>query len=88
MEGIASKISWLMLSRWSVGAYGSLVNVNAMIPAPTKLPNGSTVTQPFEATPVYDPTWHNLNLNWGLLLLHTAVYLTVTFWLQKRKDIF
>lgn len=29
MEGIASKISWLMLSRWSIGAYGALVNVNA-----------------------------------------------------------
>ena len=88
MEGIASKVSWLMLSRWSVGAYGSLVNVNAMIPAPTKFPNGTTLPQPFEATPVYDPTWHNLNLNFGLLLLHTSVYLTVTFWLQKRKDIF
>jgi ABC-type multidrug transport system permease subunit len=34
MEGIASKLSWLMLSRWSVGAYGSLVNINAMVPDP------------------------------------------------------
>ena len=32
MEGLASTFSWLMLSRWSVGAYGSLVNVNAMVP--------------------------------------------------------
>jgi ABC-type multidrug transport system ATPase subunit/ABC-type multidrug transport system permease subunit len=88
MEGIAKYFSWMMLSRWSVGAYGSLVNVNAMVPAPTKLPDGTTITQPFEVTPVYDLTWHNLNVNWGVLLLHTTVYLVVTWCLQKRKDIF
>lgn len=87
MEGVASKFSWLMLSRWSVGAYGSLVNVNAMVPAPTRLPDGSTLPQPFEPTPVYDPTWHNLSLNWGILCVHIFVYLMLTLWLQKRKDI-
>jgi ABC-type multidrug transport system ATPase subunit/pSer/pThr/pTyr-binding forkhead associated (FHA) protein len=86
-EGIASKFSWLMLSRWSVGAYGSLVNVNAMVPAPTTLPDGSTVPQAFEPTPVYDPTWHNLSLNWAILGVHILVYLMLTLWLQKRKDI-
>jgi ABC-type multidrug transport system ATPase subunit/pSer/pThr/pTyr-binding forkhead associated (FHA) protein/ABC-type multidrug transport system permease subunit len=88
MEGAASYISWLMLSRWSVGAYGALVNVNAMVPAATQLPDGSTVPQPFEPTAVYDPTWGNLGLNWGILCLHAAVYLGVTWWMQKRKDIF
>jgi len=87
MEGAASKFSWLMLSRWSVGAYGSLVNVNAMVPAATKLPDGSTLSQPFEPTPVYDPTWGNLSLNWGILCVHILVYLMLTLWLQKRKDI-
>lgn len=88
MEGAASYISWLMLSRWSVGAYGALVNVNAMVPEPTKLPDGSTIPLPFEATAVYEPTWGNLILNWGILCLHTAIYLAVTWWVQKRKDIF
>ena len=87
MEGAASKFSWLMLSRWSVGAYGSLVNVNAMVPAPTTLPDGSILPQPFEPTPVYDPTWENLGLNWGILCVHIFVYLMLTLWLQKRKDI-
>ncbi|MBD2205816.1 ATP-binding cassette domain-containing protein [Calothrix sp. FACHB-1219] len=81
-------LSWLMLSRWSVGAYGALVNVNGLVPEPTKLPDGSTVPQPFEPTAVYEATWGNLHLNWGFLLLHAAIYLTITFWLQKRKDIF
>lgn len=87
MEGAASKFSWLMLSRWSVGAYGSLVNVNAMVPVATTLPDGSTLPQPFEPTPVYDPTWENLGLNWGILCVHIFVYLMLTLWLQKRKDI-
>jgi ABC-type multidrug transport system ATPase subunit len=87
MEGAASKFSWLMLSRWSVGAYGSLVNVNGMVPALTTLPDGSTLPQPFEPTPVYDPTWENLSLNWAILCVHIFVYLMLTLWLQKRKDI-
>ncbi|XZO03097.1 MAG: FHA domain-containing protein [Microcoleus sp.] len=87
MEGAASKFSWLMLSRWSVGAYGSLVNVNAMVPAATKLPDGSTLPQPFEPTPVYDPTWENLSLNWGILCVHILVYLILTVCLQKWKHI-
>jgi ABC-type multidrug transport system ATPase subunit/pSer/pThr/pTyr-binding forkhead associated (FHA) protein len=88
MDGFTSKLSWLMLSRWSVGAYGTLVNINAMVPEPTKLPDGSMIPLPFEKTAVYDPTWHNLTLNWGMLCLHAAIYLIVTFWVQKRKDVF
>lgn len=88
MDGIASKLSWLMLSRWSVGAYGALVNINAMVPKPTYLPNGTLLPLPFDKTPVYDATWQNLGLNWGILLLHALIYLTVTFWIQKRKDVF
>ncbi|HLO52482.1 MAG TPA: FHA domain-containing protein [Kamptonema sp.] len=87
MEGAASKFSWLMLSRWSVGAYGSLVNVNAMVPEAKKLPDGSTIPLPFEPTSVYDATWENLAVNWGALCLHILIYLGLTLWLQKRKDI-
>ncbi|MEA5576527.1 ATP-binding cassette domain-containing protein [Anabaena sp. UHCC 0451] len=88
-EGVVSKlISWLTISRWSVGAYGTILNVNALVPEAIKLPDGSLVPQPFEPTSVYDPTWGNLSLNWGVLLLHATVYLLITLGLQKRKDIF
>lgn len=60
IEGIANTLSWLMISRWSAGAYGSLVNTNQ----------------------------DNLSLDWMILGLHTVAYLTATFWIQKRKDIF
>ncbi len=53
-----------------------------------RLANGSIVPQPFEVTSVYDATWSNLGLNWGILCLHTVVYLTLAFSSQKRKDIF
>ncbi|MEC4985491.1 MAG: ATP-binding cassette domain-containing protein [Oscillatoria sp. PMC 1068.18] len=88
MEGIGKIISWLMLSRWSVGAYGSLVNVNSLIPEARILPDGSTIPLPFENTPIYDPTWENLGLNWGILILHAVIYLAITWLIQKRKDIF
>lgn len=88
MEGVTTKLSWLTLSRWSIGAYGSLVDVNGMVPEPTQLPDGSTIPLPFEATDVYSPTWDNLWLNWSMLCLHAIFYLVITFWVQKRKDIF
>ncbi|MEP6499326.1 hypothetical protein [Microcoleus vaginatus] len=42
----------------------------------------------FDKSAVYEATWQNLALNWGILGLHAAVYLSVTLLLQKRKDIF
>ncbi|WP_421655385.1 hypothetical protein [Leptothermofonsia sp. ETS-13] len=59
-----------------------------MVPEPILLPDGSFVAQPLEKTAVYDPTWHNLWLNWGMLGLHAILYLFITFWIQKQKDIF
>ncbi|MEG4285713.1 ATP-binding cassette domain-containing protein [Microcoleus sp. A006_D1] len=88
IEKIGQYISWLTVSRWSVGAYGSLVNVNAMVPKPIELPDRTILPQLFEKSAVYEPTWQNLALNWGILGLHAAVYLTVTLLLQKRKDVF
>jgi ABC transport system ATP-binding/permease protein len=87
MTGVGKYLSWLMISRWSIGAYGILVNVNNMVPEPIILFDGTEVSQPFEGSPVYDPTWKNLALNWGLLLLHAIIYLTAAYFIQKQKDI-
>ena len=89
LGNVLNKLSWLMLSRWSVGAYGSLVDVSEMVPPATELPDGTTLLPPQIFDPsVYDPTWENLGLNWAMLILHAIVYLLVTLWLQKSKDIF
>ena len=87
MTGIASKFSWVMLSRWSVAAYGALVNVNKMVPEATKLPDGSRVSLPFSGSDIYNLNWGNLGLSWGVLCLHSLIYLGLTIWFKKQKDI-
>ncbi len=88
IERLARWISWLTVSRWSVGAYGSLVNINAMVAKPIELSDGNFLHQLFDPSAVYEPSWENLALNWGILGLQAVVYFTVTFLLLKRKDIF
>ena len=88
LEGWSSKLSWLMLSRWSIGAYGSLADVNAMAPASNPALTPEMLEEIFKTTPVYDATWENLGLNWGILLVHTLVYAIVALIVQRRKDIF
>ena len=87
LEGITKVLSWAMISRWAVGAYGAIVNINAMIPEPMIGSDGNPLPQPLSASSNYDPTWENLLLNWVMLGLQIAVCLSLTLWLQKRKDV-
>ncbi len=83
---IGQVISWLTISRWSIGAYGTLVDLNILTPT-GKNEEGVDWSKFMNPSPVYDTTWQNLGLNWGMLLLHSAVYLSITILLQKRKDL-
>jgi putative ABC transport system ATP-binding protein len=76
-----------MISRWSVGAYGSLVDINHLIPAAQILPDGTILDPPFATTEVYDPSWSNLALNWQLLMVQSLIYLVIIFFVKKQKDI-
>ena len=78
-------ISYLMLSRWAIGAYGTILDVNNLVPV--EMQTKVLKDMPFPTGVAYEQTWGNLTLNWLILLLHIAVYLGVTGWLQKRKDI-
>ncbi len=91
LEGWSSKLSWLMLSRWSIGAYGSLANVNEMAPQASPANpalNAEILSEIFKATPAYDATWNNLMLNWGILIVHTLIYAIIALIVLRRKDIF
>lgn len=88
LEGWSSKLSWLMLSRWSIGAYGSLADVNAMAPVANPVLPQEIINDIFKVSDVYNPTWDNLGLNWGVLVAHTLIYATVALIVQRRKDIF
>ncbi|MDJ0510376.1 MAG: ATP-binding cassette domain-containing protein [Crocosphaera sp.] len=83
MTGIGKFLSWLMISRWSVGALGSLVDIGGMIPESSPL-NPVTVDIPRD---VYETNPENLFINWGCLLLHSLIYWGITYIVQKRKDI-
>ncbi|MGB6299987.1 MAG: ATP-binding cassette domain-containing protein [Rivularia sp. (in: cyanobacteria)] len=85
LEGLSAKLGWLTISRWSMGAYGALVDVNEMVPAAT--PGAPSLDDIFAASSVYDATLNNLGLNWGILGIHTLVYLIIALVLLKRKDI-
>jgi ABC-type multidrug transport system ATPase subunit/pSer/pThr/pTyr-binding forkhead associated (FHA) protein/ABC-type multidrug transport system permease subunit len=87
LDRISEPISWLMLSHWSVRSYGSLVDVNAMIPPPINIPGLPPIPQPIKAESFYDPTWHHLTTDWVMLLVSGVVYLVIALYLQKRKDI-
>lgn len=87
IEGIGKYLSWSMISRWSVGSYGSLVNINSLVPKVKILPDGTEIEAPFKITDVYDPDWSNLSLNWEILLLHSLIYISIAWFMQKRKDI-
>ncbi|MBE9032933.1 ABC transporter permease, partial [filamentous cyanobacterium LEGE 11480] len=82
-EGIGRLLSWLTLSRWSIGAYGALTDINGLIPEFNPMQN---MPQAFSPSKVYDPTFANVLLNWLMLMLHAGIYLVITWQLQKQKD--
>ncbi len=85
LQGLGATISGLMLSRWAIGAYGTIVNVNNLLPKSLK--TESVKNMPFPTGIAYEQTWSNLSFNWLMLLIHIAIYLSFAGWLQKRKDI-
>jgi len=87
LDGAGQYLSWLTVSRWSVGAYGALADLNSLIPAPIVLPDGSTLAAPIQATPIYESTWSNLLLNWEILSLQLLIYLSLIVVVKKQADI-
>lgn len=87
IKGVSQYLSWFMVSRWSIGAYGTLLDINSLVPEPVIFPDGTVLESPFKATLVYDPSWNNLLVNWEILLLQGFVCLVVIFLFKKREDI-
>ena len=85
LKGAGAIASYLMITRWSIGGYGTIANVNGLLPV--FLHNKALKDLPFPTGAAYEQSWKNLGLNWLLLIIHSIVYLQVTAWLQKRKDI-
>jgi putative ABC transport system ATP-binding protein len=87
IKDLSQYLSWLTVSRWSVGAYGTLLDLNRLIPEPVTLPDGTLMPAPFIPKSVYEPHWSNLLLNWEMLALQAIICLIVIFIVKKRQDI-
>jgi ABC transport system ATP-binding/permease protein len=85
LEGVGVFISYLMLSRWAIGSYGTIININQLLPA--NLRTARIEDMPFPTGSAYQSTWSNLSLNWLMLLVHIVTYWVITAWIQKKKDI-
>jgi ABC-type multidrug transport system ATPase subunit/pSer/pThr/pTyr-binding forkhead associated (FHA) protein/ABC-type multidrug transport system permease subunit len=86
IEKGANYLAWLMLSRWSIGAYGTLVGIEKFIKKAQEV-NSYQAPLPFnDSQGVYDLSWQNLLINWGVLGVHSLCYLGITYLVQKRKD--
>ena len=83
LGGAARVLSWLMISRWSIGSYAAALDINSMVPATV----ANMPPPPFDGSAAYDATMENLVLNWGVLCLHSLVCLSISLWQQKRKDV-
>jgi ABC-type transport system involved in multi-copper enzyme maturation permease subunit len=87
IENAGKYLSWLMLSRWSIGAYGTLIGIEKMLDKAQEL-NTLKADLPFQdPNHVYDLSLNNLLINWGVLGLHSLIYLLVAYIVQKRKDV-
>lgn len=84
MEGIASNVSAIMLSRWGMEALGSIGNLNAL---PLRLQNAFP-TIPHEEDPSYLYTAEHLQEVWLYLIVFIILPLIVTYILlhNLKKD--
>jgi len=65
LSGFTKYLSYITISRWSVGVLGSIADVNSL---PTKIPDAPKITQT-----IYDATiLHEFGL-WGILLLFIII---------------
>jgi ABC transport system ATP-binding/permease protein len=79
LEGIAKTISYFTISRWSIGAFGTIADVNTLATIVTDLP--------FPFGVAYSRSWGNLSFSLSMLLVHTGVYILISAWLLSKKDI-
>lgn len=90
IEGLATPLSWLTISRWSMDALGASVNLNSRCNLPNIDDQGSIppgCSPNFLATEAaFTFSIEHLLSRWSILLIYTLVCLGLTAWLLKRRD--
>lgn len=93
ISGLLTPLSWLTVSRWSMDALGTSIDLKALcyLPNFAGFPSCASPAlsrqEPDAFLPgafVHEPT--HLLLCWGILLLHMAVFLGLTIWQLRRSE--
>jgi hypothetical protein len=90
IEGLATPLSWLTISHWSMEALGISANLNSLCGLPNIDGSGSIPTgcAPgfLEAEVSFTHSPGALLGRWGAMLLYTLICLGITAWLLRRRD--
>ncbi|NNJ09582.1 FHA domain-containing protein [Chloroflexales bacterium ZM16-3] len=90
IEGLATPLSWLTISRWSMDSLGISADLNSLCNLPNS--DGSGSVPPgcspgfldVEANFTHSPG--TLLARWGAMLLYTLICIGITAWLLRRRD--
>ena len=90
IEGLATPLSWLTISSWSMDALGVSIDLNSLCNLPNLDDSGSVppgCTPGFlEAEAAFTHTPAHLLSRWAALVVYAIVCLAITAWLLKRRD--
>ncbi|MEI7643248.1 MAG: FHA domain-containing protein [Chloroflexales bacterium] len=90
IEGLATPLSWLTISRWSMDALGVSADLNSLCPMPNTDGSGSIPAgcAPgfLEAEVSFTHSLGTLLSRWGVMLLYTLICLGVAAFLLHRRD--
>lgn len=90
IEGLATPLSWLTISRWSMDALGISADLNSLCNLPNTDDRGSV---PPGCTPGFLETEASFSHSpgqllgrWAMLIIYSLICLGVTAWLLRRRD--
>jgi hypothetical protein len=90
IEGLATPLSWLTISRWSMDALGISADLNSLCDLPNTDGAGSI---PAGCAPGFLDTESSfahspgaLLIRWGAMLLYSLICIGITAWLLHRRD--
>ncbi|GAB4442334.1 MAG: FHA domain-containing protein [Chloroflexi bacterium OHK40] len=90
IEGVATPLSWLTISRWSMDALGTSLDLNALCNLPNTDDRGGVpagCTPGFlEGEAAFSHTTAHLLSRWAALLIYAVACLAITAWLLRRRD--
>jgi ABC transport system ATP-binding/permease protein len=79
LDGVIKTISYLIISRWGMEAYGSIADLNSLpLEVQKDFPMIVRTTESF-----FEVTKSHLLLTWGILVIYTSVLILITIVYQK-----